>query len=30
VFTYGRPLKPHGFQAKSNADYLRDMADRVR
>jgi hypothetical protein len=30
VFDYGRPLKPHGYQAKTNAAYLRDMADRVR
>jgi len=30
VFSYGRPLKPHGYQAKSDADYLRDMADRAR
>jgi len=30
VFSYGRPLKPHGYQAKTNAAYLRDMADRVR
>jgi hypothetical protein len=26
VFSYGRPMKPHGWQAKSNVDYLRDMA----
>ncbi len=30
AFAYGRPLKPHGYQAKSNAAYLRDMADRAR
>jgi hypothetical protein len=29
VFNYGRPLKPHGWQAKSTTDYLRDMAARA-
>jgi hypothetical protein len=29
VFSYGRPMKPHGWQAKSNLDYLRDMAARA-
>jgi hypothetical protein len=29
VFTYGRPLKPHGFQARPTVDYLRDMAARA-
>jgi hypothetical protein len=29
VFSYGRPMKPHGWQAKSNVDYLRDMAARI-
>jgi hypothetical protein len=30
VFSYGRPLKPHGYQAKATADYLREMAERAR
>ncbi len=29
VFEYGRPMKPHGWQAKSTIEYLRDMAARV-
>ncbi len=29
VFSYGRPLKPHGWQAKSNVAYLREMAARA-
>ncbi len=29
VFSYGRPMKPHGWQAKSNLDYLRDMEARI-
>ncbi|HZO93597.1 MAG TPA: alpha/beta hydrolase-fold protein [Candidatus Baltobacteraceae bacterium] len=29
VFHYGRPLAPHGWQARSSADYLREMAARV-
>jgi hypothetical protein len=29
VFKYGRPMKPHGWQAKSNVGYLRDMALRL-
>jgi hypothetical protein len=29
VFAYGRPMKPHGWQAKPTVDYLRDMAARV-
>lgn len=28
VFAFGRPMKPHGWQAKSDLDYLRDMAAR--
>lgn len=30
TFHYGRPLKPHGFQAKSNLEYLRDMYARFK
>jgi len=29
VFNYGRPLKPHGYQAHPTADYLREMAARA-
>jgi S-formylglutathione hydrolase FrmB len=29
VFSYGRPMKPHGWQAKPTLDYLRDMAARA-
>ncbi len=29
VFVYGRPLKPHGWQAQSTLDYLREMAARA-
>ena len=29
TFDYGRPLRPHGYQAKSNLDYLREMYARV-
>ena len=29
VFSYGRPMKPHGWQAKSNVEYLREMASRI-
>jgi hypothetical protein len=27
VFAYGRPMKPHGWQAKPTVEYLRDMYD---
>jgi len=30
AFSYGRPMKPHGWQAKSNIDYLKDMAARAK
>lgn len=29
TFAYGRPMKPHGWQAKSNLAYLRDMVART-
>jgi S-formylglutathione hydrolase FrmB len=29
VFNYGRPLKPHGYQAHTTIDYLREMAARA-
>jgi hypothetical protein len=29
TFNFGRPLRPHGYQAKTNAQYLRDMYSRV-
>jgi hypothetical protein len=29
VFNFGRPMKPHGWQAKPTADYLREMASRI-
>lgn len=29
VFAYGRPMKPHGWQAKPTGEYLRDMAARL-
>ena len=28
-FSYGRPLKGHGWQPMSNADLIREMADHV-
>jgi hypothetical protein len=28
-FAYGRPMKPHGWQAKTDIEYLRDMAARL-
>ncbi len=30
TFNYGRPLRPHGYQAKSNLGYLRDMYSRFK
>ncbi|MFN2460074.1 MAG: alpha/beta hydrolase-fold protein [Candidatus Velthaea sp.] len=29
TFTYGRPVKSHGWQAKTTIEYLRDMAARA-
>ena len=29
TFVYGRPLKPHGWQAKTTLEYLRDMVSRA-
>lgn len=30
TFHFGRPLRPHGYQAKSNLEYLRDMYARFK
>ncbi len=29
VFIYGRPLRPHGFQSRTNVEYLQRMAKRA-
>jgi hypothetical protein len=29
-FVYGRPLRPHGFQSRTNTEYLEIMARRAR
>jgi len=29
VFAFGRPMKPHGWQAKPIIEYLREMTDRL-